>query len=788
LDKSLQIKFYDLRFAYFAITFAIITSSCNSTKFLKEDEVFLNQLELIIENNETINDPAALKSELEQFYAAEPNKKFLLTGRQWYYYRNSGPEDTTWIKKWRKNKIGEEPSLLNEPLMQKSAKDMRSYLRNKKGFYEAEVDYDINFSGKLANVKFKVDPGQRYFIKNLVYESKDSNLITLIKSLSTKSVLKTGDPIDAYTFDLEKQRLVSELQNRGYADFNLNHITIIGDSTDLDHKIDIGFEILKPANDASHKKYSIGDIDIYTDYHQFQRKEDLVTETLFSKNFHKQSKLFLVKPKTIDTKIFIKPFEVYKAENYYKTLRKLYNLNTYKFVKLSPSVNPQHQNQIDYKIFLTPENSKWVFESGTDIFYSNIQNSDRNKLVGFAFGAGFENRNTFRGSETYKVSIDAGVEFNASTDTLINTLTIGFNNSLDIPKFTKTLNSLRFLHKVGLISDKALSILKDEGSSRVSLGTNYIDIFDRYNIFSVQANYGYEIPINKRNRLVFNQIGFTYSAYETLPGFQATLDRNPAVDSSFQNSFFSGIFFKDLTYYYQTDRGANKVNWAFIASLELSGTEIHLANQVSNLFSPRNNEWKLNNQTDFEKFIKLNLDLRWYKKLFGDSQIAARIKGGAAIPFGQDKYISFVKQYLVGGPSSIRAFRPMEVGPGDYNYISPPGLRNTFFQRGDINIEFNAEYRFDLFWFVEAGLFFDGGNIWTFREDLDRPGGQISSDFYKQFALGYGYGLRFDFNYFLIRFDFGFKLRAPSDNGFQWQKLKGQGVVGNPNIAVNYPF
>ena len=165
------------------------------------------------------------------------------------------------------------------------------------------------------------------------------------------------------------------------------------------------------------------------------------------------------------------------------------------------------------------------------------------------------------------------------------------------------------------------------------------------------------------------------------------------------------------------------------------------------------------------------------------------------MPYGLDdddnpNVVSFIKQFLVGGPNSIRAWRPMSLGPGNYEIADPLNSRN-FFQRGDLVLEFNLEYRFDLFWLMEGGLFFDGGNIWTLRNETDRPGSQISTDFYKQMALGYGWGIRFDFSYFLIRFDFGYKLknpfRDPITNSY-FLPLKGQGVFGNFNVAVNYPF
>ena len=182
---------------------------------------------------------------------------------------------------------------------------------------------------------------------------------------------------------------------------------------------------------------------------------------------------------------------------------------------------------------------------------------------------------------------------------------------------------------------------------------------------------------------------------------------------------------------------------------------------------------------------------RWNRRLIKNSRLAARIKAGIAVPYGEkDGTVSFIKQLLVGGPNSIRAWRPMQLGPGAYEFFTTDD-DPIFFQRGDLSLEFSLEYRFDLFWLLEGALFFDGGNIWTLKEDSERPNSKISSNFLDQIALGYGYGLRWDFSYFIIRFDFGFKLRSPyllTGENSKWLPFKGQGVFGNANVAINYPF
>ncbi|MBK7635936.1 MAG: BamA/TamA family outer membrane protein [Saprospiraceae bacterium] len=116
-----------------------------------------------------------------------------------------------------------------------------------------------------------------------------------------------------------------------------------------------------------------------------------------------------------------------------------------------------------------------------------------------------------------------------------------------------------------------------------------------------------------------------------------------------------------------------------------------------------------------------------------------------------------------------------------------------FVNQGDIKLELNAEYRFKILLLLDGAFFVDAGNVWTLRDDPNRPGAVISSKFLDQMAIGAGYGIRFNFNFFIIRFDCGYKIRSPFEDPYkksQWYSFKEirQQGLGNVQVAVNYPF
>ena len=112
-------------------------------------------------------------------------------------------------------------------------------------------------------------------------------------------------------------------------------------------------------------------------------------------------------------------------------------------------------------------------------------------------------------------------------------------------------------------------------------------------------------------------------------------------------------------------------------------------------------------------------------------------------------------------------------------------------QTADLKLEANVEYRFKLFWILEAALFLDAGNIWSIKEDK-REGAFFNKDeFYKEIALGTGLGFRFDLSFVILRLDIGLKLRDPSLPSDRRWIIGNRRFVGDDftfNIGIGYPF
>jgi outer membrane protein assembly factor BamA len=209
--------------------------------------------------------------------------------------------------------------------------------------------------------------------------------------------------------------------------------------------------------------------------------------------------------------------------------------------------------------------------------------------------------------------------------------------------------------------------------------------------------------------------------------------------------------------------------------------------------------------TAYSQFVRGEIDFRYYYNFNKASKLATRLILGTGYAYNNSETLPYIKQFSIGGSNSIRAFPARTIGPGTFDIKEqfPPEEipeedpeRNARFfidQRADMKLEANAEYRFDIVNFLKGAVFVDAGNIWLIREDSTRLGGEFrKNEFLKQLAVGTGAGLRFDFSFFVLRFDLAFPLRKPKE---RW--VFDEIDFGSPrwrsdnfilNIAIGYPF
>ncbi|MBK7711464.1 MAG: BamA/TamA family outer membrane protein [Bacteroidales bacterium] len=189
----------------------------------------------------------------------------------------------------------------------------------------------------------------------------------------------------------------------------------------------------------------------------------------------------------------------------------------------------------------------------------------------------------------------------------------------------------------------------------------------------------------------------------------------------------------------------------------------------------------------YSQYLKLTTDFRYYRNGYNKS-LVFRLYAGIGAPYGNSAALPYVEQFFSGGAYSIRGFTARYLGPGSFHSADNSGYID---QSGDIKLESNLEFRFDMSKLLKGALFVETGNIWLVNEDVNRPGAKFDiNTFYNQLAVGTGFGLRFDFTFFVLRTDIGLPLRTPyKTNGNNWLNSTNKVFSGALfNLAIGYPF
>jgi outer membrane protein insertion porin family len=321
----------------------------------------------------------------------------------------------------------------------------------------------------------------------------------------------------------------------------------------------------------------------------------------------------------------------------------------------------------------------------------------------------------------------------------------------------------------------------------MGLSTQYLSRGGLYRLNSVSANYGYFWNANKFAYHEINPISLNVvNLSQTSPEFDQILDDNPFLKRSFEQNFIAGI---NYTFNYNKLNDRFRTHGYFLGlGLDFAGNTLHLIDNLSG-----KGDGKILG-LEYAQYGKVDLDLRYHLNIDKNQTIATRLYAGVGAPFGNSSSLPYIKQYFSGGPNSVRAFRIRSIGPGTYR---PDDFDvNSFFdQSGDIRIEGNIEYRFPIVSLLKGALFMDAGNIWLMNDNEALPGGKFTSSWWNELAVGSGFGLRVDIEFFVIRFDLATPLRIPYlPEGERWannfdigsKTWRKQNLIFN--FAIGYPF
>ncbi len=766
----------------------IMLTGCTGTKFLKEGETFYTGAKLNIKPQGKISGLSALEPELEEYITPQPNNTLLgMRPGVWFYYVAGTPKKKKGIRNFIKTKLGKEPVLLKDATPQQTAQALEGQLHND-GYFKSKVSAEVNTKGKKSRVVYHITLERPYRIGQINYLLPDAAYAQLIEIIKQNSLIKENQKYSLALLSAEQQRIEDVAQNAGFYYFDDRHLLFKADSTVGNKMIDLDLTVEPGMPERARRTYTLRNITLYPNYTVTNDSLASTSDTLTVDHFTYIDNQHNFKPRVLTNVINLKPDSMYRRIDHEYTLSHLMGLNTFKYVNIKYRPVRGDSAGLSASIFLTPHLKKSLRMQLQGV-------SKSNNFVGPGLEFVFTNRNLLKGAELFQFKMNGSYEMQIRSKQTnpLNAIEFGAEASLSVPRFITPI-------RIRYHSAKYLPQTQFKAGFTLQQRLQYFRLMS----FNINTGYTWRETTLKTHELFPVDITFVRTD-NTSQEFEDRLAENAILRNSFQNQFILGLRYAytintqlrdDIESKYNL-KSTKRHHFYLNASIELSGNIPYAIQSAA-----RNNEdepFTIFN-TPYSQFVRPVLDFRHYWQLTKKSKIASRLSTGLGYAFGNSQYMPYIKQFSMGGSNSLRAFPARSVGPGTFNYLD----NNTALfidQRGDIKVEANVEYRFDIISALKGGLFVDAGNIWLMKNDAARPGGQFDKQkFLKEIAVGTGAGLRLDFSFFVLRVDVAFPIRKTyttqsGTNEFQWafrdidfgsQTWRHNNLVYN--IAIGYPF
>jgi len=689
----------------------------------------------------------------------------------------------------------------------KSEQYMKALL-NSIGYARDSITYNVAIdtvgTEMRTTVNFFVNPGRLIRLDSVWYSfnRKDTGSVPgsdtlqyLAQSTINQSVLKEGEPFSKPLIASERDRLTNLFRNNGYLLFSSEEIIAVWDTVGLalirptldpieqarqlellrQRRLNPVADVevrLRANNDTSHlRRFYNGNITIYPDIAadtgmyvaQYKRYGNHNIVTYFDR----------YKSAVLAENIFINKGDLYRQRDYLKTLNRFNSIGSWRLVNIvqQPRANT---DTVDYIIQLTPA-VKYVYTANLE--GSHGRSFIGGNLLGIGVNLGLQNRNFARGANIANTNLRIGAELSASRNqSFVQTFQSNISHTIIFPRLFP-----KFFKRLVRNEEK-----RENARTSLNLNAGYIDRIDYFNIRSINASTGWETFWKNKTAFVrLPNIEYNFLSRRRL------LDTLIKQNASFRYIFNTGFITSGIAGY--TIRGKQKN----------PSIQTRFNGEIAGLltgFIPNNRFLDSN----LYRFTKLNAE---HVRIYNIRRTAVAIRGlvgvGIGIPRGHinktgekdslNFYLPFFRQYFAGGPNSMRAWALRRLGPGSRIASFDRNVAPDRF--GDIQLEANIEYRFfvaDISGIkINSAVYTDIGNVWYLRDDPTIENEEFRfGKLWNDLAIGAGTGLRLDFGFLNLRFDYAYKVKNPSietpgeKKWFNnWKPFNGQLQFG-----IDYPF
>lgn len=721
--------------SYICFLLVLLLVACSTSKFIPDKQYFLEKVE--IKSDEKGFDAALLEPYIRQ---KANSKWFSLFKIPLGTYALSGRDTTKWINRTLQ-KIGEEPVIFDTLQAALTLHDLHTALQNM-GYIHSSVNLEKKIKGKKLTAIYTLHPGEPYYIHSIKYDIQDKNIERILQIDNRLGAgLKAGSQFTVDKLDAERSRITGILMDNGYYKFHKDYIHYSADSARNSNDINLTLHLAQ---------YRANDTSLLRDHPQYR-----IRRIRYRGN---DSTGLHLRNSVLECNTAFREGRAFRSSDLQRTYNNFGRLGAVRYTNINFTEIPD-SNLLDCDIQLS------MNKPSTISFQPEGTNTAGD--LGAAASLTYTNRNIFHGSELLSIELRGafeaitGLEGYADQDYQ----EYGIETKLSFPRFVAPFLSKDFRRRSQAVSELSFSW---NLQNRPEFHRRVFSAGWRYRWSNPRRHTSYRFDLLDLNYVYMPWISETFK-HDYL---DSVSNRNAILRYNYEDLFIMKAGF-GLTY-------SDSKN-AFRANVETAGNLLGGLAHVVGFKKKENGQYTLFNIA-YAQYVKLDLDYTRLLQFDSRNSLAMHAGFGIAYPYGNSDVLPFEKRYFSGGANSVRGWGVRELGPGKFR--GTDGRIDFINQTGDMKLDLNLEYRTFLFWKLNGAVFVDAGNIWTLRNYEEQPGGQFKLDeFYKQIAVAYGFGLRLNFGYFILRLDAGMKAINPA-----YETSREHYVIFHPKFSRDFSF
>lgn len=765
-----------------ALTATMLLAACSTTSNLPEDEVLYVGMKPI---NYTDTVPMrftdymdGVKEEVEAALACAPNGSVFGSP----YWRNpvqlrlglynSLANSTSGVGRWIRDHFGREPVLISNVNPSTRALVAQNIMRSY-GFFNAKATGNVlpQENPRKAKVEYNITPGHLYTIDTLKHYHFNVEMDSLIRANMSDCSIHSGDPFSASALDAERNRISTLFRENGYYYYRPAYATFLADSLNIPGKVEVRLQPISNMPAEASRKWYLGRMTMLLR----RNLTEQLTDTAVRRNITviHGGKRSPIRARAIRKDMKLRKGNLFRQSDLTESSSVLNSLGmfTVSNFTFAPRDTTADCDTLDMILNCVLDKP---YDASIEANYT-LKSDNR---MGPGLVLGLTKRNAFRGAEKLSFKLFGSYEWQTgrrvgASNANINSYEYGAELSLEYPR----------IEALGLLKRRRFHA---PPSTVLSLNINQRNRADYYKLLTVKAALTYKVQASRNWRHEFTPIGVDYNKlHSTTAKFDSILVNNMQYYYSMLDQFVPKL---QYSISYQSDPWKkNPIYWE--ATLTEAG------NLVSLGYAAFGKSLSTRSKTlfgiSYAQFLKLSTSIRKTWQLGYKSQLVGRVAGGVIFAYGNSDYAPFAESFYVGGANSIRAFTVRSIGPGRYH--SETSGYDYFDRVGDMKLEANLEYRFNIFGSLYGAMFLDAGNVWNINsydgESPEDDGVFRLKDFWREMALGTGVGIRYDLDFFVLRLDLGIGLHLPYDTGksgfYNIPRFRdGLGL----HFAIGYPF